>query len=233
MRQVAACSMAVIFAVLTWFDFCRAEDFASLGYREDTIIESGERQCAGALVYNHDFSFENAYCWQYDGVQLPYYGALAEAFDLGPCNVECAVYWFTNLYDIPIPIDVYVWDGGVDGPPGGVLCMLPQVGDLEVGFWPTCCDNYIEINCCASADFAVGYWVDFSSGYCLEYCCADESGDRGNPWTCIAPGIGYPSGWQHPRVIYPNCVSMGIGVTVTEAPSPARSETWGAIKALF
>jgi hypothetical protein len=47
------------------------------------------------------------------------------------------------------------------------------------------------------------------------------------------PGIGYPSGWQHPNVVYPDCASMGIGVTITDDPSPAESETWGAIKSLF
>jgi hypothetical protein len=223
----------MLLAGFVWIGFGRAENFASLGYREDTVIQSNGRECVGTLVYNHDFSFENCYCWQHEGVAPPYYGALAEGFDLGAVTAECAVYWLTNLYDLPAPIDVYVWDGGVDGPPEGVLCMIPGVDDLCVGYWPSCCENDIEVGCCVSGDFAVGYWVDFGDHYCLEYCCADENGNGGYPWTCIAPGIGYPTGWQHPNVVFPDCVSMGIGVTVADEPSAAGSETWGSIKALF
>ena len=68
---------------------------------------------------------------------------------------------------------------------------------------------------------------------CEEYVCADESGPGGHPWTNIAPGIGYPSGWQNPNVVWPNCRSLGIGATITEEPSPVESVTWGAIKTLF
>jgi hypothetical protein len=212
---------------------CRGDSFVSLGHREDTVIQAGSRECVGTLVYNHDYSFENGYCWQLEGVAPPYYGALAEAFDLGPGTAECAVVWLTNLYELPDPIDVYIWNGGVDGPPEGVLCMVPGVDDLCVGYWPSCCENDIEINCCVAGDFTVGYWVDFSDSGCHEWCCADENGTGGHPWTCIAPGIGYPTGWQHPSVVYPDCVSMGIGVTMLDDPSPVGSRTWGTIKSLF
>ena len=213
-----------------------AEDFASLGYREDTVIENYARdECVGTLVYNHDSSYENAYCWQLEEVAPPYYGAWAEGFDLGPVNVECAVLWFTtpSPYWEPNPIDVYVWDGGVQGPPENVLCLLPDIEDFQMGFWPEIRQNDIEIDCCVSGDFSVGYWTDDSDCFCVIYCPADENGPGGNPWTCIAPGLGYPTGWQHPNVVHPNCVSMGLGATITEDPSPADSQTWGKIKSLY
>jgi hypothetical protein len=211
-----------------------AADFASLGYREDTVIVGdGRDECIGTLIYNHDFSFENGYCWQYEGVAPPYFGAFAEGYDLGPGTAECAVYWLTTLGWYPDPMDVYLWDGGVHGPPGGVLCVVPGVTGLNIPYWPSCGLNEIEISCCMGGDFAVGYWTDSSNHGCTFYCCVDENGTAGHPWTCIAPGIGYPSGWQHPNVVYPDCVSMGIGVTVTDNPSPAESETWGAIKSLY
>ncbi len=210
-----------------------AGDAADLGYREDTVIQGDENpECAGVLTYNHDHSFENGYCWQYDGIALPYYGAFAEGFDLGCSTTECAVYWLTNVGDFPDPIDVYIWDGGVHGPPASVLCLVPGVS-VNVGYWPECAENRIEVGCAIGGEIAVGYWTDSSSHYCTIYCAADENGGGGHPWTCIAPGIGYPDGWQHPNVVYPNCVSMGIGVTVTDNPSPVEGQTWGAVKALF
>ena len=211
-----------------------ASEVASLGYLEDTVIQSNGRECVGTLVYNHDYSFENGYCWQYGGVAPPYYGALAEAYDFGFGTVECGVFWLSQItYIFPNPSDIYVWDGGVQGPPSSVLCMVAGVGFDNLPFWPSCGENEVEIACCVTGDFAVGYWVDDSEHSCRFFCCADENGTGGHPWTCIAPGIGYPSGWQHPGVAFPDCVSMGIGATVTEDPSPAESETWGRIKSLF
>jgi hypothetical protein len=210
-----------------------ANDAASLGYCEDTFIESDGRDCAGVLLCNHDFSFENAYCWQYEGAAPPYYGAFAEGYEVGGRSVECGIYWLTTLGWYPDPMDVYVWSGGVDGPPGGVLCMIPGVGPLNVGYWPACAENEIEMHCCSSGEVAVGFWSNNAGEQCTFYCCADESGTPGHPWTCIAPGIGYPTGWQHPSVVFPGCSSMGIGITVTEDPSPVESNTWGEIKSLY
>jgi len=228
---------ALLAAWIVWgsADAALAADIGSLGYREDTVIIDDERdECVGTLVYHHDYSFENGYCWGYGGLVPPYYGALAEGFDLGAVTVECGNFWFTGIgYMYPDPTDIYVWDGGVDGPPSGVLCMVPGVIGVNVGYWPDCNENNIEIGCCVSGDFAVGYWQPLWAGVCPFYCCADENGPGGHPWTCIAPGIGYPSGWQNPDVVWPDCVSLGIGATIIEGPSPAESRTWGAVKALF
>jgi hypothetical protein len=129
MRRVTACVLGVLIAGSVWIGFGRAENFASLGYREDTVIGSNERDCVGTLVCNHDYSFENAYCWQYDGVAPPYYGALAEGYDLGSVTVECGVFWLTEVFfPWPPPADIYIWDGGVDGPPTNVLCMVGGIG---------------------------------------------------------------------------------------------------------
>jgi hypothetical protein len=85
-----------------------------------------------------------------------------------------------------------------------------------------------------SGDFTVGYWGDFPGSYALFFCAADENGPGGHPWTCIAPGIGYPSGWQNPSVIEPwaQVKALGCGVYF-EQGTPVESETWGALKALF
>jgi hypothetical protein len=226
--------MAVVLGGLVCPDHCRARDFPSLGHHEQGIAQSHERDCLGVLVYNHDSSFEYAYCWDTDGCIPPYYGAFAEAFDVGAAVVECGLYWLTEIGYMPTAIvDVYIWQGGITGPPGDVLFMEPDVNLGGMGAWPqyTLCEA--PIGCCVDGEFSVGLWADFSLEYCLWYVCSDESGDEGHPWTHIAPGIGYPTGWQHPNVVFPNCVSMGIGATVIEDPSPVGSRTWGAIKALF
>ena len=211
------------------------ENYAELGYSEDTVNTGDQSdQCVGVQVYNHDYSFENGYCWQLDGAAPPYYGAFAEAFDVGPAVVECGLYWFTDIGYMPtVIVDVYLWQGGVTTPPGDVLFVRPEVNLGAVGFWPQCTLTEATIECCVDGEFTVGYWADFCWDECLWYVCVDENGSGGNPWTHIAPGLGYPTGWNHPNVVFPDCVSMGIAATITEEPSPARSKTWGEIKALF
>jgi len=130
-------------------------------------------------------------------------------------------------------MDAYVWEGGVTGPPAGVLCVVPGVTGLNIGYWPSCTVSEVEIGCCVTGEFTVGYWADFSNEVCAWFVCADENGLGGNPWTNIAPGTGYPTGWQHPSVVWGGCVCLCIGATITDDPSPAESQTWGSIKALF
>ncbi len=211
------------------------EGAVDCGYSEDTVIQSaGRYECTGARVYNHDDSFENGYCWEGAPSTPPYYGAWGEAYDLGEVTVECGVYWFTAAPgSFTQWIDIYIWDGGLQGPPGNVLYVASGVPVQNVPYWPAIGACNLEIGCCVNGDFTVGYWDDRSQTLCELFCAADENGSGGYPWTCIAPGTGYPSGWQHPNVVHPNCVSMGIGVTVTSTPSPAESQTWGAIKSTF
>jgi hypothetical protein len=229
---------ATLLAVLALVGVAGADSFMTLGYSEDTVIEGdmGD-QCVGIPVYNHDMSFENGYCWQINGCQPPYYGAYAEGYDLGEVNVECGLFYLTQIgYYTGQTLDAYVWDGGVYGPPSGVRCVVPGYTGMTIGYWPTCTLNEFELGCCVDTDFAVGYWGDWAAGgdqICGWYVCSDENGFGGNPWTCIAPGIGYPTGWNPVTVTFPDCVSLGLGLTITDDPSPAESQTWGSIKALF
>jgi hypothetical protein len=62
---------------------------------------------------------------------------------------------------------------------------------------------------------------------------ADENGPGGHPWTHVAPGFGYPTGWQHPATIWGETRSLGMGVYVAEGPTPVTPGTWGRIKALY
>jgi hypothetical protein len=215
-----------------------ASNAVSLGYSDETtIVGPATDACAsGVLIYNHDGSFENGYAWAYGGVTPPYYGSFGESYDLGTGTVACAALWVTKLpgFQPPEIADCYVWEGGIDGFPGEVLAVVAQVNLAPVPFWPTVGQKDIEMDVTVSGDFTVGYWGDFPGSYALFFCAADENGPGGHPWTCIAPGIGYPSGWQNPSVIEPwaQVKALGCGVYF-EQGTPVESETWGALKALF
>ena len=227
--------IAVVLVVLAMAAAPRADNLGALGYCDDTVVipASGDDCSDGELFCNNDGSCECAYCWLYGGIVPPYYGAWAEAYDLGAGTVVCGAYWLTQIgYFTGRPMDCYVWEGGVTGDPGGVICLVAGVVPQDVPIWPYCGQNDVEMGCCVAAEFTVGYWADFSDSCCEYYSCVDCTGDFGFPWTCIAPGIGFPSGWQHARVVDPYIVSLFIGVYFADAPSPVESATWGSVKRL-
>ncbi len=89
---------AVLLAVLGLAVFgANAENFSSTGYSDQTTITGpGPDACAyGDLIYNHDGSFENGYCWQYGGVVPPSYGAFGEGYEIGVGCVACGAFWLT------------------------------------------------------------------------------------------------------------------------------------------
>ena len=68
-----------------------------------------------------------------------------------------------------------------------------------------------------------GWWVG-----------ADLDGPGGFPYTNIAPGIGFPTGWQDVSVLWGPTQALGIGAEVLPCdPVPTVGTTWGRIKALL
>ena len=52
--------------------------------------------------------------------------------------------------------------------------------------------------------------------------------------TNIAPGIGFPTGWNDVSVVWGPTVALGIGAEVLPCePTPTKTTSWGAIKALY
>jgi hypothetical protein len=237
MRRIAACALAVLFIGPLCPGPAWSENAGSLGYSEETVIlPSQEDDCSdGVLIYNHDGSFENGYSWHFGGIEPPYYGAFGEGYDLGAGSTVCGVFWFAQMGSYEdIPLDIYIWEGGVSDTPGDVLVMIPGIVPGNVPNWPSCGQNDVEISCCVTDEFTVGYWGDFSALPHQLFICVDESGPDRHPWTCVAPDIGYPTGWQHTGVVWGDMtISMGIGVYFDESPSPTSSPTWGTIKSLF
>lgn len=243
-RFVVSICVVLILSLAVW----PAHAQQSLGFNDETVIVSTlQEDCADSLYVNHDHSLENGYTWSYAGCLPPYYGAFGEAFDLGPGVVHCGAYWLTEIGDFhDQTADCYVWEGGITGEPGAVLAMTPAVLFDNIPFWPQVGQNDAEIDAAVDGEFTVGLWGNWVVQQAAWYCGADENGDPGNPWTCIAPGIGWPTGWHHPNVVAPafeDCRSMGIGVyfgrdpaSVDELPRDGQtptSSTWGQIKTVF
>jgi hypothetical protein len=211
-------------------------DLGSTGYSDNTqIIGTGSDQCTFTLYYNHDGSFENGFCWEFGGtVPGTTYGAFGEGYDLGYGMIECVAIWATQVgFWSGQPLDIYVWEGGVTGPPGEVTDVRTGAQLTNVPYWPSLGQSNIETSFFVQDEFTIGFWADFSAEICGWYVGADLDGLGGYPWTNIAPGIGYPTGWNNPAIAWGSCQSLGIGVYFSHYCSPVEAVTWGEIKSLF
>ena len=228
--KFAALALAMVWMTLPGTS--GASEFMSTGPGQTTILPNPGEDCFGIYTYNHDGTFENGYCWLYGGIVPPYYGALAEGFSNVGNLISCVTIYFTTTGGgIGLPIDLYFWAGGIDSPPGEVLLVCPDLVPENVPYWPDIGENVFELyGPSAGGSITVGYWDDFYSGGF--FVAADEDGPGGHPWTNIAPGIGYPTGWQPANTIWRDCQSLGIGIHQILF-SPIESSTWGEIKALY
>jgi len=229
--------LATLLALVAMVGMANASDFTQVGYTAEPgeVIGGGLDECTGTLVYNHDYTFENGYAWQYGGVEPPYYGAFAEGFAQDAANIQCVALWLTDVgYYMGGPCDVYVWEGGVSGMPGAVLTVMTGVDPGAPAFWPSISQHDVDIPdySFAGGEMTVGYWGDWPGMLTQWYCAADLDGFGGNPWTNLAPGSSYGTGWTDPSVVWGTTQSMGLGF-YWDMGTPAESATWGSIKALF
>lgn len=212
-----------------------AADEASVGIGTGVIIPSGdENPCPGSeLLCNHDGSFENGYAWQYGGVVAPYYGAFAEGYNASGnlCGMQFHFTTVSGLYANQA-FDVYAWDSdGVN--PNNVLSVTVNLHVPMPAIWPNISAHDINSDDVAVAgDFFVGYWGNWPGLLTGWYIAADLDGFGGLPRTNIAPGIGYPTGWQDPSIVWGPTQALGICAYVG-GPIPVEETTWGAIKALY
>ncbi|MEZ4651669.1 MAG: hypothetical protein R3E97_23275 [Candidatus Eisenbacteria bacterium] len=200
-----------------------------------TLIGQSEGGC-GTLLMNSDSTYENGYSWSYGGIVPPYYGAFVECYE-GPAKV-CSV--IADLSSIPqqggwYPVDVYVF-GDNGGTPGAVIASSLGNDTGGIAYWPEVSRHTFPLGTeCIEGKFYVGVWWDASSGIDRNFIAADIDGFGGGcPLTNVAPGIGYPTGWQDVSVAWPwTTAALGIGAEVNPCATPTTVTTWGRIKSLF
>jgi hypothetical protein len=227
----------VLLSTVSWVS--GATDFSSLGYTSEPgeVTSAGLDECPGTLMHNHDMTFENGYAWRYNGVVPPYYGAFGEGYAMGEdVEVQCVALWLSHINQYAGgPCDVYVWEGGVADEPGSVLAVAIGVDPGVPATWPAISQHDIDTPdvIVAGGELTVGYWGDWPGAGVQWYCAADLNGPGGHPWTNLAPGSGYGTGWHDPSIVWGPTQSMGLGFYYSAEPTPAASVTWGAIKSFF
>jgi hypothetical protein len=218
MRRLIACSLLVCPLLAST---CPAEQVGVVSAARDRTV----------LIHS-DGTYEHAYAWSEGGCISPDYGSFAERYE-GCHRVESIVLDLTSTFGDQGPCDIYLWDE-VGGMPGLVLGAAFHVVP-SVPAW-VFTRNIIEFP--QAVDVAgtwwIGYWGDWPLNEPYFYVGADLNGPGGGrPMTKIAPGQGYPEGWQDVSIAWGPTAALGIGAVVEETPSPVESETWGAIKSMF
>jgi hypothetical protein len=232
-------TLAALVAILAMAGATYAADepYGMTGYSENTtIIEPpGTDDEDAFLIIVWDGSAENGYCWQFAGVVEPDYGAWAECYE-GKYVIQQWHFYFTQTgYYIGQMADFTLWDDG-GGVPGNVI-QIVRTPPGPIPFWPDVGAVKIPLNPPIWIDFTwyVGYWPLWPGEGCGWFTASDEDGFAGCRLTKIAPGIGYPTGWQDCTIVgtFAGCQSLGLGIWVKESPTPLKESTWGQIKALF
>ncbi|MBD3237835.1 MAG: hypothetical protein GF330_14120 [Candidatus Eisenbacteria bacterium] len=210
--------------------------FCTLVLATASILSAGA-ESDRCIEYNHDGTFEFEIAWSDSGVQAPYYGAFGEAYWVDSGLLNAVVLWLTQdgTYQGQ-SLDLYVWEGGYCDEPLNVLWVEPGLQPQDLPVWPEVGENYYPVEVFVYYDCTVGYWGNWPGQAPGFFVAVDETpSESGHPWTHIAPGLPYPSGWQHPDVVWDrrHCESLGLGIDVDRQPSPAEAPSWGSIKSLF
>jgi hypothetical protein len=188
------------------------------GYNENTtVIEvpgpEGGVDCANAPLFQQDDgTFENGYAWSNQGVVAPDYGAWAECYDN---RFVCEGHFILTQTggQAGQTMDVYVWDDDGTGNPGNVICAVTDVDPGPIALWPSLSAHKVALNCCTPGPHFIGWWGNWPGQTNAWFIASDENGlGLGCPRTNVAPGIGYPTGWQHPNVVptFALCQDLGL-----------------------
>jgi hypothetical protein len=218
----------------------------SLGPVTETQVQepAGGIFCEGAtLVQWDDDSFENGIAWSGDGVVAEdpdYYGSWAECYDSDfVCGIQ---FLFAQVGGYAgQTMNVFVWQSEGSPPvPGNVICTIMDVDPGPPSNWPDVSVHNVLVCCESHGTHFSGFWPNWPGDEPGWFMATDENGfGNGCPRTNIAPGIGYPTGWQHPNVVpaFENTRSLGIreysGLGGDCIANPVQRTTWGSIKALY
>jgi hypothetical protein len=182
----------------------------------------------------HDNSLEGGVCWQYGGIAPPDYGAWAECYQGNEWISEVHFYFTQTGYYVGQTMDVYIWQDDGFGLPGDVAAAQFGVSPGPIGMWPEITVVVLDFPYHVPEWHWIGFWGEWFDQQCGWFLMADEDGFSGCPATKIAPGIGYPTGWQHTSVVptFAMIQSLGICKCAMEGPTPTSQTTWGRIKSL-
>jgi hypothetical protein len=211
----------------------QAAEYAETGYRTDTtLFDPGDGGC-GTLVFNADGTYENGFAWRYGGIVPPDYGAFAECY-FGLTKLCSAVYDLSTTgtqAGQSMDIIIYCDAGGTPGPVAYTTSVVPG----PIAFWPSISRHTftIDADLCDCDAWWVGYWGNWPGEIQGWFIGADLDGFGGCPYTNIAPGIGFPTGWNHVSVVWGPTQAIGIGAETTPCLIPVIETTWGQIKDLY
>lgn len=189
------------------------------GYRADGTSPIGSEGSCGTFQIHSDGVYENGYAWSNDGVAAPNYGAFAECYNVSTHPICSIVLDLTQVgYQSGQTLDAYIWDSYA-GAPGTVLTLVAGVNPGPIAFWPSISRHTIAtgIDNCPVGDVWAGFWGDWPGASPGWFVAADIAGFGGLcPFTNVAPGIGYPTGWQDVSIIWGQTQALGIGIEVDE-----------------
>lgn len=212
-----------------------AANVSSTGVGTGILNDAFDQGC-GTLMFNSDGTYENGYAWQYGGCVAPDYGSFAEGYstpNMQACSVVLDLTQIGN--DVGQTLDAYAWaDAG--GVPGAVLNVSTGANPGPIAFWPSLSRHAFPLNVngnCADTTW-VGYWGNWPAAGSGWFVGADLDGFGGLPYTNIAPGIGYPTGWNNVSIVWGPTQALGAGGEfVACEPVPTIDGTWGQIKNLY
>lgn len=230
-RAFLACLWVAFFAAAA-----RADGPGTVGVgRGIAVPDRYDNPCPGsALCLNYDGTAENGYCWGYVDFNIPpYWGAFAECCSGQGC--VCGIELHLTSIGYPcIPCDLYVWSNGPGDVPDRVLTVLYGADPCPVAIWPQVSTHDFAIpETPVDGRFWIGYWGDFAERPCSYFVAADLDGPGGCPYTNIAPGFGYPSGWHDVSIAWGPTQALGIGAWTHTCGTPTRETSWGRIKGLY
>lgn len=160
-----------------------------------------------------DGTWEDAYSWDSESVIPPDFGAFAQAFSSE--LMITGVRMFLTA-EVPHPgqvMDLIIWndDGGV---PGTIACIIPGVDPGPVALWPEVSEHFFHITCTDHTPlFWAGFWGAWPEGPSGWKIAADLDGPGGgNAMTRVAPGLGFPEGWQPVSEVFGPTAALGISV---------------------
>ena len=206
-----------------------------------TAVVDVSIECGGNMVWASSGLYETGLAWQFDGVQEGGYGAFADRLQSERGVVLCL---FLDLAQTgnqnQQQCDLLVWaDEEEDGTshPGAVLAIRTGVGTGTIALWPSISRHHMSMDGpCVEGAFWAGFaatWYGEAAGY---YIGADLDSGEGVSMTNVAPGLGYPSGWQEIGTIWEPVGSLGIGAEMIPEDcelSPVQEQSWGRIKRLY